>query len=248
MNMNFKPAFQYELKNMLLGSATFFAAIVVLIAITVVASTRGSANVSFSGYCISSTICLFVFGVVEPRPCLRLCAQLGVSRRTAFLCNIAAAIVAAFFLAVAGELLLSAGRLASRGELVIADLYQLIYLGGRYQVPLALSFPQHLINILFNTLLSAAAYCGGMFFTYLFWRLNKVWTVVTAISIPVVLNVVPLLLSRSASITRAAASFFSWLGASVWNSLFVFVLLSALLCIICYLLVRNANIKAPLNK
>lgn len=248
MNMRLKPALNYELRNMLLSSASFFAVIVVIVIVSVFATGINGSSVSFNGYCVASTICLFVFGIVEPRSCLRLCAQLGVSRRSAFIGNLAAAVATALALAVAGEFLLALGRFISGGKLFIADLYQIIYLGDWDTAGAPLTAVQHLMSIVFNTLLMISAYCGGMFLSCLFWRLNKIWTVVTAVSIPVLLNLIPLLIYRSAAATRVISAFFSWTVASVGNLLSIFVLLGLICAVIAWLLVRKANIKAPTSK
>ena len=248
MKMNFKPVFRQELRNMLLGCAPFFGAMVVITFGSLLLAGRVSSEITFSGYGITAAICLFVFGVVQPRPCLRLCAQLGISRRTAFLGNLAATALTALALAVGGEALLAAGRALGGSNVFFADLYQLFYVNASVEAQVALSFGQHLSSILLNTLLALMCYCGGMFFTYLFWRLNKFWTVVAALAIPVVLNLVPWLIYRNPAAARVAGAFFGWLKASAWDLLLAFVLGAAALCAVCWLLVRRANIKAPTGR
>lgn len=242
MNMNCKPAFKYELKNMLIGCAQFFAVIVGIVIASFILANRFDGRISFSGFGFTGAICLFVFGIVEPRPCLRLCSRMGVSRRTAFLCNVAAAIVASLLLAIGGEAVLAIGKAAGNSNVYLSDLYELIYIGS------AQTFLQHVGGALFNTLLMLFAYCGGMFFTYLFWRLNKGWTIVAALSIPVLLNLVPLLIYKNAGVARAMNGLLSWILASAGNLMLCFVLLSAVLCAVCWLMVRRANIKAPSGK
>lgn len=248
MKMNIRPVFRYQARDMLLGIVPFFAVITALVAGSYILVNYVPGDVSFSGFGIASIVCLFVYGVVEPRPCMRLSAQMGVSRRTAFLGNLAAACLTAVCLALGGELLLFVAGSLGGERVYLADLYQLIYISREAGTAASLTLAQHGSSILFNALMMTLAYCGGMFFTYLFWRLNKFWTVAAALAIPLLLNLIPLLISRSPVAVRAAGAFFHWLIASGWNLMALCLLLSALLCLVCWLLVRRANIKAPSGK
>lgn len=248
MTMKFKPVLRYELRNLMLSTLPYMAVLLAVVCLTAVLNSRGANDVTFGGISVASAICLFVFGIVEPRPCLRLCAQLGVSRRTAFLSNLISAFATTLLLAVFGEILLLGGRVLNAGGFLAVDLYQMIFLGGFDAMDAVMSLPQHLISILFSTLMMTMAYCFGMFFTYMFWRLNKLWTVVAALCIPLLFNVVPWLLTLWPAATKALSAFFLWQSTSVWNMLLVFVITAALLCVICWLLVRRANIKAPAGK
>ena len=64
----------------------------------------------YSWYGFSCTIFFFVFGIVLPRQATRLCVQMGVSRRTAYLSLYLMAAVASLCMAVAGQVLMLIGN------------------------------------------------------------------------------------------------------------------------------------------
>jgi len=248
--MNFSPAFRYQFKEYLKSSSVFYAVNVCIVVVSfLVCFLTDSGSMSYSGYGIACAICLFVFGIVVPRQYLRLCLQLGVSRRTAFLSGLAAALANSALLAAAGELLFGIAGWASltNEHLYFADLYQIAYLDPGHL--LTLTAGQHLISLLFNLFLMFCWFSIGLFLTFLFWRLNKAWTIVVAILIPVLLGVLPtwsvhLSLAFSA-FARAMAALGGWLSASPWNVMLLCILISAFFCSVGWLLVRRVNIRAP---
>ncbi|HRW56222.1 MAG TPA: hypothetical protein P5185_00430 [Oscillospiraceae bacterium] len=242
MKMNIKPAFRYQFDVFFKGSAITFLVIMAAIAALMVTSIYISADtttISFTGYGITAVIFLFIMGIVNIRSDLRLCLQYGVSRRTSFVSEILAVLSVSAILAAAGELLTGIAQAFSAGnsQFLIADLYQLIYVGPD---AVSLSFGQHILSMLLNTSLTFCACLFGMFFSLMFWRLNKVWTVVAAISIPVLINVVPILLSR---LGINLILLINWIGASPFNFVLFFLLLAALFGAVNWLLLRRANIK-----
>ncbi|MCI2056923.1 MAG: hypothetical protein LKJ86_07225 [Oscillibacter sp.] len=247
MKMNLKPVFRYEMRDYLMGSWPFFAVIVAI----VIASFAGAflfngGEVSFMGYGMAACICLFVFGVVEPRPALRLCAQMGVSRRTAFVGNLISAVADCAILALAGEILFTIAKVFAGSRMAFSDIYQLFYQNEHLMEQLSIG--GHVLSILLNTACMLAAYCLGMFFTFLFWRLSKVWCVVAAVAIPLTLNIVPAAVYRCVPLARAARAFIDLLASSAWNLMGFLVIVAAVFAVISYLLVRKANIKAPTSK
>lgn len=242
MKMNIKPAFRYQFDVFFKGSAVTFLVIMAAIAALMVTSLYISADttvISFTGYGITAVIFLFIMGIVNIRSDLRLCLQYGVSRRTSFVSEILVVLSASAILAAAGELLtgIIQALSADNSRFLIADFYQLIFVGTDIA---SLTLGQHVLSMLFNTSLTFCACLFGMFFSLLFWRLNKVWTVVAAILIPVLINVVPILLSRMGV---NLMPFIRWITASPFYFVLFFSFLAGLFGAVNWLLLRRANIK-----
>lgn len=196
MKMNLKPVFRYGMKNYLSGYGVFLAIMAVIMLCFMVAAGKAAVHVegmsSFSGMGLISAVCVFVVGVASPREDIRLCLQLGVSRRTALAGIWLASSAAALALAAGGELLTLLGGWLCRGmeNVFVMDLYQMIWLDGETMGP-----GGHVLSILVNTFVFLAAYAVGMFFSFGFWRLSRKLSIVAAaLSIPLVLNGVPWLL------------------------------------------------------
>lgn len=241
MKMRLRPVLRYELRDMALGCLPFFGVMTLIVLIAAYVNSRYQANVSFTAYGFTFAICLFVYGIVSPRACLRLCAQLGVSRRTGFVCCLAAALCTALLLSLGGELLQAMGSALGGAQSVqLSDMYQMIYAQDGGAPALSL----HGLSFVFNASLMLALFCGGMFFTFLFWRLSRFWTVVAALAIPVVINGAAFLAYRSAAVARAVSAVFAWGLSSVWNAVAAFLALAVVLAAIDWLLVRRANVRA----
>ncbi|MBP8640790.1 MAG: hypothetical protein KBI01_07835 [Oscillospiraceae bacterium] len=243
MKMNYKPAFRYQFSSFLKGSAVIYLILIVVVTGVLIGtmsiSKDSASTISITGFSITATIYLFVMGIVEIRNDLRLCLQCGVSRRTAFLSELTAVLAASAILAVAGELLtgIAQALAISNFNLFVADLYQLIFVGSDVS---SLTFSQHVLSALFNTSLMFAACVGGMFFSLMFWRLNRLWTIVVAISIPVLLNLVPNLLHW---LNVDLTPFVNWISSSIGCFLLFFLVLALLLGVFNWLLLRRANIR-----
>ena len=241
MKMNLKPAYRYQFGGLLKSGAVFYLIMTVATAGYLIAASRLGRNstTNFTAYGLSFTIFMFVVGIVSIRNDIRLCLQLGVSRRTTFIGDILAAISVALILGIAGELLMGFAQYIARGipNCSVSDLYQLIYLGPETTPTLV----QHLLGALFNAGLFMAASLFGIFFSLMFWRLNKIWTVIVAIAIPFVLNGGPILLVR---LGVDVSPYFKWAISSPYNFILSCLIVSALLAMIDWLLLRKANVKA----
>lgn len=253
MNMRLKPALRWDLKNYGKGAGVFLLIMCLLTVIFAVAAASSGAEgyASFTGSAISGTAFLLVLGIVCIRENLRMLLQNGISRRTAFLAELTALILTSF--AVSGGLtLLTAlahGLPTGAFRLFAADLCQLIYWSGENGAGQgALSLGQQLISWLFGACLMLVLGLLGQMFSLLFWRLSKFWTVVAAVSIPLLLNLIPLGLYRLSvvwtAVNRTISAFFGFLGASPWNVMLVSLLASAILTGVSWLLLRRANIQA----
>lgn len=242
--MRCAPVFRYQFRDLLLGFAPFFGIVVVIIAASIIGARlhSGVDVIGFSGFGMMSAICLFVLGVVSPRPNLRLCIQLGVSRRTAFLSQLMAVALGIVVLAAAGELLFAVAQpiASGSGEFFMKDLYQMLYLD---ESVVTLTAGEHLMSLCFNSAMLLAAFAFGMFFTFLFWRLSRFWIVVAAVSIPLTLNLVPMLIGRVCG--DAVVELFT---DSAWNVMAAMLLFAALFILISWRLMSRANIREPQSK
>lgn len=251
--MNLKPAMRYQARDYVL-SALIFAGINLIIIAAMVGGLlyfqikTGTDSISYNGYTISCTIFLFVYGLVVPRQVTRLCAQLGVCRRTAFLSLFPPMILAALVLAVLGEGMLGLAREVSAargGPPLFSDLFTLIYLSDVSQPTLA----QHGLAALFGTAYMIAGFCLGLFLTFLFWRLNKVGCIIAGLAIPAVLVGLPALIvlfypTIFAPLVRLAARLGSlWVSSPWWAMAFALVL-ALVFAGISWLLIRRTNIRA----
>ena len=250
MNRGLKPAFRYQATDLLKSAAIFFAVMMALCAAVIIGefsvSTSNSnfeitGSSSFTGMGTASAICLFIFGITAPRSNLRLCTQLGVSRRSAFLSLLLSALAVSAALAAAGEVLMGSLQLVPiiHGRINFADLYQLIYVGS---TSATLRFVQHLNSALLVTCLLLCCFTFGVFFTLLFWRLNKGWRIVAAISIPFLINGVPALLYRLGVDMKPL---FAWLSSRVYRLDLFLLLLALVFAAIEWLLLRHAYIRSP---
>jgi hypothetical protein len=250
MNRGLKPAFRYQATDLLKSAAVFFAVMMALCAAVIIdafsVSTSNSSfkiigSSSFTGMGTASAICLFIFGITAPRSNLRLCTQLGVSRRSAFLSLLLSALAVSAALAAAGEVLTGSLQHISiiHVRINFADLYQMIYVGS---TSVTLPFAQHLNSALLVTCLLLCCFMFGVFFTFLFWRLNKGWRIVAAISIPFLINGVPALLYRFGVDMKPL---FVWLGSRVYHLDLFLLLLALFFAAIEWLLLRRAYIRSP---
>ncbi len=243
MSMNIKPAFRYQMKSYLKGGITIYLILMAVMAVLLIGlvniRSSASSSVSFSGISITTAIFLFVTGIVNIRSDLRLCLQYGVSRRTSFVSELLVVGSISAIMAAAGELLSGVMQLitAQDRQFMMSDLYQLIFVGSDKAT---LNFNQHVLSALINFGLMAVACLFGMFFSLMFWRLNKFWTVVAALAIPVLLNVVPILISVSGLDMKP---FLRWIISSPFCLILFMILLAAFFGIINWLLLRKANIK-----
>lgn len=250
--MNLKPAMRYQARDYVV-SALIFAGVNLLIVVAMVAGLlyfqikTGTDSISYNGYTLSCTIFLFIYGLIVPRQVTRLCAQLGVCRRTAFLSLFPPMILAAFVLALLGEGMLGIAREVSAargGPPLFSDLFALIYLGETGSPTLV----QHGLAALFGVTYMLAGFCLGLFLTFLFWRLNKVGCIIAALAIPVVLVGLPALAALFptlfAPVIRLAARFGRlWVSSPWWAMAFALVL-ALFFAGISWLLIRRTNIRA----
>lgn len=243
-------AVRFGCQNYLKG-AVIFVGVMVLVNLffaVLIPNLEGSGTSFFSGGGIMSAFFLFVLGIAGLRENLRMCLQNGVSRLSAFLAELTVLAISAAVLALLGEVLVGGVQVLTQGseQFFSADLYQMLY--TPFDRSTVLSPGQHIISGLFNFCLFLAVALFGEFFSALFWRLNKFWTIVVGVSIPVLCNVVPWGLYWLADRTPVLMDFFgaaaAFLGRSSWNAMALSLLCAAALAGCNWLLLRNAYIKA----
>ena len=242
MKMNIKPAFRCQLSSYLRGTLVIYSILIIIFAVSIFSSLYVGDNTLISltgGGAFTTSIFMLVMGIVSIRSDLRLCLQYGVSRRTAFVGQIMTVLAVSAIISIGTELLMGIAQFIENGSqrFFVADLYQIIYVGLDKTV---LSFGQHIMSILFSFFLVSSVCFVGMFFSLLFWRLSKFWTIVVAVAIPLLMNFVPLALYKAGV---DLSPVIKWLGSSPVKFYFSFALASVILCVINWLLLRKANIR-----
>ena len=248
MSMNLKPAIRFQIREYLIGGFVFWAvnvAIIVLCFAGFLAFTIGEDNViSYNGYGMACAIFSFVYGILLPRQSMRLCLQMGVSRRTTFLSLLLTTVLGSLFLAAAGELLLWAARMAAHTFQVgeqFRGLFSLIY--SEYSVGLSL----HTLPILYTTVAMLALFALGQFFSFLFWRLNKIGCIIAGLAIPALLMGVPSLLTVFHKVFDPVIQLCLQLGTafitSPWSAMGMLLVTTLIFVVISWLLIRRTNIR-----
>ena len=235
---NLRPALRYCLTDLFRGVSVFTAILtLILAALMIVSAVYPNRDGVFGGFSLICGICLFVVGVASIREQLRLCLQFGVSRYTAFTASYLSAGVLSFSFALLGEVLglLAHGPLP--GRRFVQGLYAAVYLTN--DAALSLTFAQHLSGFLLHGALLWFLFSLGSLFSLAFWRLKKVGTLLLALSIPLLLNLLPWLCEYAG---LSLTPLIIWMRADVFH----FVLLMVLLLVLTTLggagLLRRADI------
>lgn len=244
--MNIGPALKYKIKGSIVSIAIFYLIMVLVTAAFIIGAINIRVNVdgnsysSFSGFGIAAAIFMFITGIVAVREDLRLFMQNGIGRRTAFAAQLMAAAVSAAVLAVMGEILLkiSQGFIKDKPNLVISDFYYIIFAEKNISRNL---FVQSLESVAVYLAMFICAYMAGVFISMMFYRLNKIWTVVVAVGVPVFIFIgLPIIISRLDISLRRPVEFV--LGSPVIYIGFYFIIgLAIAFC--SWLLLRRAPVK-----
>lgn len=232
---------QYQLRDYRTAGLILFGVNLILIlwAIVGMFSIDINGQVSYTAYGFSAAVFMLVSGIVTARQVIRLCAQMGTGRKTAFLSLIPPAIIASLVIAAAGELLIVGAQVVTSGhpELYFSDLYGIMYVGFDD----ALTAGQHVISVLFSTCLMLACYGFGLFCSFLYWRLSKIGCVIGGILMGVffLVGLPEIFLHFEAQIM----TLMEFCLKSGWNFMALFLLTGAVFTLISWLLVRNVNIR-----
>lgn len=252
MNTRFGRAFRYEMKNYFRAVAVLWLVMALLpaamLALAYFLAGETAMESSFNGYSIAVGMFGLILGMVGLRENQRVLNQNGVSRRSAFLADVAALAVAAVLVAVGVSVIMGAYQavLGGEGRLLFTDLYQLIYEPSSTGVD-----PGALVrSAVFSTVVGWMLAALGQFCSALYWRLNKFWTILISVTVPLVLifGSVPLIswldtTSAGRAAVEALAAFGRFLAASPWNAAAVLLAMGAAFFALSWLLLRRAMIR-----
>ena len=227
MNTRFGRAFRYEVRNYFRAVAILWLVMALIpaamLAITYFLAGETAMEGSFNGYSIAVGMFGLVLGMVGLRENQRVLNQNGVSRRSAFLADVAALAVAAVLVAAGVTVIMGAYQtvLGGQGRLLITDLYQVIYEGPSAGAGIGGLVRGAIFSAAVGWMLAAL----GQFCSALYWRLNKFWTILISVTVPLVLifGSVPLIswlgtTSAGRAAVEALAAFGQFLAASPWNA------------------------------
>ena len=252
MNTPFGRAFRYEVRNYFRAAAILWLAMALIpaamMAIAYFLAGETAAESSFNGYSVAVGMFGLVLGMVSLRENQRVLNQNGVSRRSAFLADVAALAVAAVLVAVGVSVIMGAYQavLGGQGRLLITDLYQVLYEGPSAGTGMGGLARGAIFSAVVGWMLAAL----GQFCSALYWRLNKFWTILVSVAVPLALifGSAPLLTwldttSAGQAAVEALAAFGRFLAASPWNAAAVLLAMGAAFFAVTWLLLRRAMIR-----
>ena len=252
MNTRFGRAFRYEMRNYFRAVAVLWLVMALLpaamLALAYFLAGETAMESSFNGYSMAVGMFGLILGMVGLRENQRVLNQNGVSRRSAFLADVAALAVAAVLVAVGVSVIMGAYQavLGGEGRLLITDLYQLIYEPSSAGTDLGALVRSAVFSAVAGWMLAAM----GQFCSALYWRLNKFWTILVSVTVPLVLifGSVPLIswlgtTSAGRAAVEALAAFGQFLAASPWNAAAVLLAMGAAFFALSWLLLRRAMIR-----
>lgn len=252
MNTRFGRAFRYEMRNYFRAVAVLWLVMALLpaamLALAYFLAGETAMESSFNGYSMAVGMFGLILGMVGLRENQRVLNQNGVSRRSAFLADVAALAVAALLVAVGVSVIMGAyqAALGSADRLLITDLYQLIYEPSSAGTDLGALVRGAVFSTVAGWMLAAL----GQFCSALYWRLNKFWTILVSVTVPLVLifGSAPLLTwldttSAGHAAVEALAAFGRFLAASPWNMAAVLLAMGAVFFTVTWLLLRRAMIR-----
>ena len=252
MNTRFGRAFRYEVRNYFRAVAILWLVMALIpaamLAITYFLAGETAMEGSFNGYSIAVGMFGLVLGMVGLRENQRVLNQNGVSRRSAFLADVAALAVAAVLVAVGVSVIMGAYQavLGGQGRLLITDLYQVLYEGPSAGTGMGGLARGAIFSAVVGWMLAAL----GQFCSALYWRLSKFWTILVSVAVPLALlfGSVPLVswmdtTSAGQAAVEALAAFGRFLAASPWNAAAVLLAMGAAFFAVTWLLLRRAMIR-----
>lgn len=250
MNARFCRAFRYVVRNYFRAVAVLWLMMALIpaamMAIAYFLAGKTAMESSFNSYSLAVGVFGLVLGMVGLRENQRVLNQNGVSRRSAFLADAAALAVAALLVAVGVSVIMGIYRAAlGGGQVLFTDLYQLIYEPSSAGVdPGALAR-----SAVFSTVVGWMLAALGQFCSALYWRLNKFWTILISVAVPLALlfGSAPLVswmdTTSAGQAAAALAAFGRFAAASPWNGAAVLLALGAAFFAVTWLLLRRAMIR-----
>lgn len=247
MSVALNRAVRYGIRNYLRAAGVLLLVMLLIpLALWAVLASLGDSG-RFSGFSLSVGLFGLVLGMVGIRENLRMLNQNGVSRRTAFLAEIISQAATAVLVSLGAAALLAAYRtlpgLVARVE--VSDVCRMIYADE------AAGPAGYLRLAVFSSAMTFSLAGVGQFWSVLYWRLSKFWTVAVSIAIPLAAIVGPAVLLTAAdgptatgeAVIRALAALGRFFAGSVWNAALVFLALAGVSFGLSWLLVRRAVIR-----
>jgi len=249
--MNIRPAFIYKFRETIKIIVIFLGIMAAILTgvIYLVSLNLGNDNAvsgSLSAFMTVTANMLFVVGIATIREDIRLMMQNGIGRRTVFTVELLLILSASLILAVAGDVFIAIGHTVTADwqGFFITDLYQLLYANeGNYKM----SFVQHFESIAFAFSIYVCATLAGILISLIFYRLNKIGTIVLAIGAPLFFFVVlPITLNRTGVgyyLKPLLVAIFEFIHSSPWAFMLCSLLTSIIIGIFSWLLMRRAPVK-----
>ena len=249
MNTRFGRAFRYEIGNYIraIGVLWLVMALIppAMMALAYFLGGRTASTASFNGYSLGVGVFGLVLGMVSLRENQRVLNQNGISRRSAFLSDVAALAVAAVLVAAGTTVIMGTYRtiLGGEGRVLISDIYQVLYkTSGSGLGDLARGA---VLSAVLGWMLAGL----GQLCSALYWRLNKPATVAVSVGAPLALILTVNWLGGTATplkeaILRGVYGFALFLSRSPWNLAAVFLVMGAAFFAVTWPLLRRAGIRA----
>jgi hypothetical protein len=251
--MNLKSVVKYQILDGKIAIPVFYLVVLCVMALLLVSVSEigEGSSASISGLEMASIIFLFIVGLNSFRETFRMMMQNGVSRKTMFKGYIFTALVLSVGMSVINMVLLWIGKAmtAANHNVVYTSLLEQLY-APRYSGSVD-SIRPVLEGLLFMICLSIAAMMFGYFITAMYYRLTKAGKIAVSVGVPAVLIVgLPIFdaVVTNGLIYRATRQLVSFAfgfqnGCNPYFAIVSSLLVSGLLAVISWLLVRKAVIK-----
>lgn len=242
--MKLRAVIKYKSDHALKSAGIYFVILLIVLAgvisiARVTASEGSDSYVTFSGYTVGAWIMMLVIGICSIREDLRFFIQNGVGRRTTFLAQWISALELAALLAIGGQVFQALATAITRNmaNVKIGELYSMMYAKN---AP-SLTLWQHMETFFLYLGFLVMAYMAGMFFSLMFYKLNKVLQIVVAVALPLLFfGGMPFLWMHFSTPLTALWRF---AASSSWNLLLVFLISTGALGIINGLMTRRIPIR-----
>lgn len=181
-----KSALRFRMKSNLqaVGVLVGVVALVVLSIILGVTTFRFegfSENVTLSMFGFAAIIFSFVMGITTVREDLRLFIQHGIGRKTTFIVNLLATAITSLVLAVACCIFIQLPAVFNT-SVTLTDIYQQMFF--RDTIGHALPFADLMVCGLLCFVVCCCAQLSGIIVSLVYYRVNRFWTVVISIAVP----------------------------------------------------------------
>lgn len=180
---------RYQLRDQVQAAGMYYLIyLAIILLITALVSTSADSSGSFSGMETSTTIFLFVMGLVSFREPFHMLLQNGISRRTLFISRLLTVVGLCVAMAAIDSVLMGVSRAmtAANAQMKVYSLYDLAYPGtlGRMN-----GFGQWVTRWALMVTQSLMATCLGYCITLAYYRMNKLTKWLVSFGVPALLIV-----------------------------------------------------------